>query len=125
MSTTKNQLPAELEQQPSTHGYVAFPESPSGYKDMVKWAYQYLTVRQVLDIIDDETEIAQYLLGCGWEYVEKYPPALEDFYLRCEDVSTINNCNFRRSDALELIEQIVKRDGWDKVYAALEPHKPY
>lgn len=123
MSTSKNQLPVELEQQLSTHGHVAFPESPNGYKDMVKWAYQYLTVRQVLDIIDDETEIAQYLLDCGWEYVEKYAPSFDE--LKWEDISSVDNCNFRRSDALELIEQIVKRDGWDKVYAALEPHKPY
>lgn len=34
-----------------------------------------------------------------------------------------NNCNFRRPDALEIMEHIVNRDGWDKVYAILEPYK--
>jgi len=123
MKPVDKQLPAELETQLTEHGHVAFPESPNGYKEMVKWVYQYLDVDDILDIVDDETEIAQYLLDNGWDYVERDTPTFDE--LKWEDMSTINNCNFRRPDALELIKQIVQRDGWDKVYAILEPYKRF
>lgn len=123
MKPVDKQLPYEIEDKLSEYGHVAFPDSPNGYKDMIYWAYQYLTARQILDIIDDETEIAEYLRGEGWDYVEKDEPTFDE--LKWEDISTVNNCNFRRSDSLELIEQIVKRDGWDKVYAILEPYKRF
>lgn len=106
----------------SEHGYVSFPDDAAGYKDMVEWAYQWLSVEKILDIIDDETEIAQYLIGRGWDNVEKYSQSFGR--LNVNDISPIDNCNWRRSDAIDLIEQIVIRDGWDKVYAILEPHKP-
>jgi len=106
-----------LDELESRETYTYFPLNISGAEDAFDYALETLGSNKILRRMDDD-DIIEYME----DFMDKTVVDCRTREVSLFD-SHIPNLDFRRDDCVEILEHIVNRDGWDKVYAILEPYK--
>ena len=93
--------------------YRVFNDTAPSCKKAVDFASETLTTEQILDRLD-EYDIYDYAV----KHVNPDDVDVEDFL-----VPSKSGPNIYKTDAIKLILELAAENGWDFVYALVEPHK--
>ena len=94
-------------------GYKVFAETSVDRRRAVDFASETLTTDEILDRLDSG-DIFDY----AFKHVDPDDVIVSDFLPHSKSGS-----NIYKSDVIKLIQELAAKNGWDFVYALVEPHK--